>query len=306
MPDDALEDDPPNRARRMAGVSESDYGDEEARMASRTKPDFANLRGLTGEDEMFAVKRAQSRVWEMCSRKWWAKSAASAANNGHGDGAGDVASQGWWRPLPLASRHWERSAASVADSVAHLPAQTPGRRSSMPPNTTIPPSPAQQTEIRISASHMPVDREKPVRPATQSPPQPGVPKDNEVFTADEVESLFPHGASPFRSTADPPPRFGAEHAWGVTTWGRKAGAWGSGVEGLGERRGSAAAGVEVRGGEMERKLDGQTGRKGDEQTGRKLDNEAKDDIAEEQGKSAGEAESAAKTSTGEGVPWTPS
>ncbi|UPX17028.1 Peroxisome-assembly ATPase [Ascochyta rabiei] len=68
MPDDALEDDPPNRARRMAGLSESDYGDEEAKIREQAKkPDFANVRGLTGEDEVFAVKRAQSRIWEMCS-----------------------------------------------------------------------------------------------------------------------------------------------------------------------------------------------------------------------------------------------
>ena len=44
------------------------------------------------------------------------------------------------------------------------------------------------------------------------------------------ESLFRHGASPFRTRSDPPPRFGWQHAWGMMTWGRKAGEC-KGVEG---------------------------------------------------------------------------
>ena len=48
---------------------------------------------------------------------------------------------------------------------------------------------------------------------------------------EKEESLFRHGASPFRTRADPPPKFGWQHAWGMMTWGRKAGEWGKGVEG---------------------------------------------------------------------------
>jgi peroxisome-assembly ATPase len=44
------------------------------------------------------------------------------------------------------------------------------------------------------------------------------------------ESLLRHGASPFRTWADPPPRFGWQHAWGMMKWGKKAGEWGKGVE----------------------------------------------------------------------------
>lgn len=44
-------------------------------------------------------------------------------------------------------------------------------------------------------------------------------------------SLFRHGASPFRTTTEPPPKFGWQHAWGMVTWGKKAGEWGKGVEG---------------------------------------------------------------------------
>ncbi len=43
---------------------------------------------------------------------------------------------------------------------------------------------------------------------------------------------FPHGASQFRTHQDPPPRFNWVHAWGMMTWGKKAGAWGKGPEGL--------------------------------------------------------------------------
>ena len=45
------------------------------------------------------------------------------------------------------------------------------------------------------------------------------------------QSVFRHGASPFRTRADAPPKFGWQHAWGMMTWGRKAGDWGQGVEG---------------------------------------------------------------------------
>lgn len=50
------------------------------------------------------------------------------------------------------------------------------------------------------------------------------------------DELFRHGASPFRTSQDPPPKLGWQHAWGMMTWGRKAGAWGKGPEGLAERK----------------------------------------------------------------------
>ena len=49
------------------------------------------------------------------------------------------------------------------------------------------------------------------------------------------EGLFRHGASPFRTSREAPPKFGWEHAWGLIKWGKKAGAWGKGIEGLKER-----------------------------------------------------------------------
>ena len=49
------------------------------------------------------------------------------------------------------------------------------------------------------------------------------------------EGLFRHNASPFRTAQEPPPKFSFVHAWGMMQWGKKAGAWGKGVEGLNER-----------------------------------------------------------------------
>ncbi|KAI1009407.1 hypothetical protein LB504_003622 [Fusarium proliferatum] len=51
--------------------------------------DFANTSAFTGEDERFAYKRATSRLWELCSAQWHART-------------GD-----WWQPLPIEARHWE-------------------------------------------------------------------------------------------------------------------------------------------------------------------------------------------------------
>ena len=49
------------------------------------------------------------------------------------------------------------------------------------------------------------------------------------------EEMIGHGASPFRTSREPPPKISWVHAWGMMKWGKKAGAWGQGVEGLGER-----------------------------------------------------------------------
>ena len=57
--------------------------------------DFGMTSSFTGEDERFAYKRARSRLWEMCGARWHARS-----------------QPGWWRPLPLEVRSWERSSSS--------------------------------------------------------------------------------------------------------------------------------------------------------------------------------------------------
>ena len=55
-------------------------------------PNFSLSGAFVGEDELFAYKRARSRIWEMCSKRWW-----------------DRTGENWWRPLPAESRFWEKS-----------------------------------------------------------------------------------------------------------------------------------------------------------------------------------------------------
>ncbi|KAK0256080.1 hypothetical protein B0A54_01021 [Friedmanniomyces endolithicus] len=99
---DALEDDPPNKPHlkpfgRSFGRTDGEMDrrpvdpDEERYTGARRKLDFGKTSRFTGEDERFAYKRAQSRLWEMCGARWWARE-----------------EEGWHRPLPVEARRWER------------------------------------------------------------------------------------------------------------------------------------------------------------------------------------------------------
>ncbi|KAL8929332.1 MAG: hypothetical protein Q9172_000504 [Xanthocarpia lactea] len=127
-------------------------------------PNFASIGAFTGEDEKFAYKRAQSRLWELCGAQWWSRE-----------------DEGWWRPLGKELRRWE---SSQDNAVAH------------------------QNDAGLE------DKEGDVK----------------------EETLFRHGASPFRTSQDPPPKISWTHAWGMMKWGKKAGAWGQGPDGLRERQ----------------------------------------------------------------------
>ncbi|KAL8795676.1 MAG: hypothetical protein Q9195_001914 [Heterodermia aff. obscurata] len=148
--------------RRAHGPSDGapGTGNEIGRQSS---PDFGRTGIFTGEDERFAYKRARSRLWEMCSQKWWDK-------------------EDWWKPLGKDIRRWEGS---------FLP-----------------------------------DNGRPVE---------ALPSERESTKQKADENLFRHGASPFRTAADPPPKIPWTHAWGMMRWGKKAGAWGKGPEGLKDR-----------------------------------------------------------------------
>ena len=74
----------------QSDTSASTASDPGAQKAA--SPNFSLSGAFVGEDELFAYKRARSRIWEMCSKRWW-------------DRTGD----GWWRPLPPESRFWEKS-----------------------------------------------------------------------------------------------------------------------------------------------------------------------------------------------------
>ncbi|KAL8822028.1 MAG: hypothetical protein Q9223_000019 [Gallowayella weberi] len=120
---------------------------------------FARTGSFMGEDEKFAYRRAQSRLWEMCGTKWWARE-----------------EEGWWRPLDKELRRWERSVDNTVKGGVDLGVNVQG------------------------------------------------------------ETLFRHGASPFRTSQHPPPKIPWTHAWGMMRWGKKAGAWGKGPDGLRERK----------------------------------------------------------------------
>ncbi|KAJ4365271.1 hypothetical protein N0V83_008890 [Neocucurbitaria cava] len=228
---DALEDDPPNRVRRPG----SSFTDE--RRLHPGTPNFADIGGLTGEDEKFAVKRAESRIWEMCSGRWWDRHASSVSASSSDDGTtgsgpysdnANANANTWWRPLPLSSRHWEHPTSTppipkTNPTIAADNKPQPQRQNALPPNVKI-----------LSREEIEQDKRK------------------------EAEDMFAHGASPFRTHPDAPPKFSWTHAWGMMTWGKKAGPWGKGVEGLEERK---RDGEEKE--EGEKGNDGSRGGKGD-------------------------------------------
>ncbi|KAF1960235.1 hypothetical protein CC80DRAFT_523372 [Byssothecium circinans] len=186
LPLDALEDDPPNRIRRPNSSSTDQRSSVKA-------PDFSNMGVLTGEDEKFAVKRAESRIWEMCSGRWWERADAASAFS-----LGSVEGEGWWRPLPREMRHWERAASTAAAAAVN----------------------SSRTEN--------IEKGEAVE---------GGRGDGNVKTGElRPEEMFAHDASPFRTASDAPPKIQWTHVWGTVKWGKRAGAWGKGVEGLEERR----------------------------------------------------------------------
>lgn len=140
--------------------------------------DFGMTSSFTGEDERFAYKRARSRLWEMCGAKWHERSET-----------------GWWRPLPLDIRRWERS------SSFNTAAATDGR-----PTTS---------DVKMGASEK---------------------LDNFAgLQRNETKQDSVH-TGPFREKREPPPKSGWTHAWGMMKWGKRAGPWGQGTDGLNQKQ----------------------------------------------------------------------
>jgi protein AFG1 len=180
---DALEDDPPNKPHRNPfgrsfGRTDSEMerkpiDPDEPRYTNR--PNFSKSGAFTGEDERFAYKRAQSRLWEMCGAKWWARDEAD-----------------WHRPLPVDVRAWERSSTERAlAQAAAVETKTP-------------------SDVRMGEAQ----------------------EDN----TRDARSFKHSSASPFRTSTEEPPKISWTHIWGSgVAWGKKAGAWGKGPEGLKDR-----------------------------------------------------------------------
>ncbi|RMZ83895.1 hypothetical protein DV737_g1452, partial [Chaetothyriales sp. CBS 132003] len=94
---------------RSRGASSNDLTEIERHQAIQQgiRPDFTNVSGLVGQDEMFAFKRARSRLWEMCGRKWWR------------DRSGPP--EEWWTPVQQGGRFWERSTAVASAATESVP-----------------------------------------------------------------------------------------------------------------------------------------------------------------------------------------
>jgi protein AFG1 len=144
-----------------AGLAETMRRQEE-----QVGPDFSKINQLTGEDERFAYKRARSRLWEMCGKRWW-------------DDRQGRDPEEWWRPVAREGRHWEKK------------------------------------DIQTTASGLIGSQATSIGGSHDGSARPD-------------ERLFKHGASPFRTRSDPPPKLTERHVWGMGLWGAKAGAWGRG------------------------------------------------------------------------------
>ena len=179
LPDDALEDQPPNRLWRRSDSS-AESADrqhlEREQFEVRRTPDFSLATAFTGEDERFAYKRAASRLWEMCGSAWWGRQG-----------------EDWWRPLPKGMRRWE----GITESIAGCE-----------------------------------DVEELTEPLG---PREGI-VGGRYVTKEDDGVMFRGGASPFRKAVEPPPQIGWTHIWGTVKWGKRAGAWGQGVQGLKDRK----------------------------------------------------------------------
>lgn len=194
--------------RNNAGISSSDYDHESethsagdaalderhrgphgfAELEARQGPDFTQGAGaFTGQDEQFAYKRARSRLWEMCGRRWWSERRDENVEN-------------WWTPVMREGRFWEKKAEIKEAAMRDL-----ARKQGVP-------------DDGVDGSHD--GRARRVDGSL-----------GKITGTEKEDALFRHGASPFRTSADPPPKFGWQHAWGMMKWGRKAGEWGKGVEG---------------------------------------------------------------------------
>lgn len=87
---------------RGQGQSGGDTGLAETLRRHQAGPDFTKTSQLTGEDERFAYKRARSRLWEICGKRWW--------NDRRNENVEE-----WWRPVAREGRHWEKG---LADALA--------------------------------------------------------------------------------------------------------------------------------------------------------------------------------------------
>ena len=102
------------RSRPRADTTADMSADTESGLANlevnNRGPDFSMGGAFTGDDEKFAFKRARSRLWELCSARWWDRQhdAMPEGNAPH--------EPSWWRPVSPESRVWERPGDDLSNS----------------------------------------------------------------------------------------------------------------------------------------------------------------------------------------------
>lgn len=249
---------------RGRGISDSSMASADARFGmaqAATAPDFTSTAALTGEDERFAYKRARSRLWEMCGRRWWderlpqrtdnddlrmsenrarrnvkevnANAESTASGSEVADDGEDMDGvMAWWRPVARDGRLWEQfvdeaEVKAEAEGGAHV---GPGSESSQSDADSFTSS---FSSSRTSFSDATSTTKK---TADEDLNKTGMTRTTTPTRPSATDSLFRHDASPYRSASDPPPKFEWYHAWGIMRWGKKAGEWGKGVDAINERR----------------------------------------------------------------------
>ena len=201
--------------------SESEGG-KKAGGGDAKRLDFTHATPFTGEDERFAYARAASRLWEVCGGRWWARGSSSASAAAAAATSSPVPS-----PVPNSTSssslpsNWSEEQAEKekdAEDTKNPSWWRPLPPHSRPWESSSSPSPSPSSVVSALASTAHAPRGADTQPTT--------------------EQAKTTSTSPFRTSTEPPPKFSEVHAWGVVTWGRKAGLWGKGVEGLdGLRRG---------------------------------------------------------------------
>lgn len=196
LAEDALEDDPPNRVWRMTD-SASKY--------SMGFSEFSDAKSdrRPGSESPKTPDFSRTAMFTGEDEKFAYRRAASRL--------WEMCSQTWWnkaesepnfwRPLPAEFRTWERSINSNDPSASGITIEA-----RLAEGKTIPMGPGEGY--------------KGSRDVTE--------KDDEI--------MFRHNASPFRRAEEPPPKISWTHVWGTVKWGKKAGAWGQGPDGLKERK----------------------------------------------------------------------
>ncbi len=197
--DDQLEDGPPNTLSRARSSSTNILGRGGAGLDTGDGRESSSSLGLSSG--VFHAKGpdfSQAGIFTGEDERFAYKRARSRLWEMCGARWWARSEDGWWKPVDHAVRRWERSDVPAPAVNPALPydAKTGGEGGG-----------------RLESM--------------------GVARDVDE-KADEV--LFRHGAtSPFRTSAEAPPKFEWTHIWGMVRWGKKAGAWGKGVEGLAER-----------------------------------------------------------------------